>query len=94
MSDLKRKLGEEELKGISGGREGKFTDISQCPPRTRNMMNDFPDDYGHRRSCPYCDSSDVESRFLFVPAWEAVFEGQECRRCGRAWRTKGHGICL
>ena len=44
MSDVKQKLSEEELKGISGGNEGKFTDISQCPPGTRDMKNDFPDD--------------------------------------------------
>ncbi len=92
MSDVKQKLSEEELKGISGGNEGKFTDISQCPPGTRDMKNDFPDDEGYKKKCPYCDSGDVEDRFLFVPAWEAVFEGQECRKCGRAWRTKGHGI--
>ncbi len=85
-------LSDDMLKKVNGGNEGVFTDISQCPPGTRNMNNDFPDDEGYTKRCPYCDSPSVEDRFLFVPAWQAVFEGQECRGCGRAWRTKGHGI--
>lgn len=87
-----KKLSDIELGEVSGGKEGKFTDIAQCPPGTRDMKNDFPDDEGKQKRCPYCDSKDIHERFLFVPMWEAVFEGQECSKCGRAWRTRGKGI--
>ena len=94
MADINKKLGDDALEAVSGGKEGKFSDVSQCPPGTRECKNpeDYPGEEGHHKHCPYCGSNEINDRFLFVPDWQACFEGQECRKCGKAWRTKGHGI--
>ena len=88
------RLSDEELKNVNGGSEGHFTNIYQCPPETRacNDPSEWPEDKGVNRHCPYCGSSAVHDRFLFVPDWQACFEGQECDSCDKAWRTHSRGI--
>ena len=92
MAKEMNKLGDEALESVSGGREGKFTDISQCPPGTREIKNELPYNEGHHKHCPFCGSNEVQDRFLFYYDLQAVYPGQECNKCGKYWPTKQHGI--
>ena len=80
------KVSSEVLETISGGVEGDYTSISQCPPGTIDMKGEIPENLGTQKSCPHCGSKYISDTALFVSAWANVVDGQVCEDCGAIWR--------
>ena len=95
MSEEMKKLDNEDLESISGGKHHHSYEIREsladCPPGTIEVKNDvLRNTHEKKKHCQgdNCDSTDLSDVDLYIVDTQRLVSGQKCNKCGAMWITK------
>ena len=94
MSEEMKKLDNEELESISGGKHHSYEireSIADCPPGTIEVKNDVLRNTHEKKSkcqADGCDSTDLSTVDLYIVDTKRLVQGQKCNKCGAMWIIK------
>ncbi len=83
MSDEFRKMDENEMSDVSGGKHHHRHE--EQPAGSIEMKENLPHESHKKKHCPKCGSNEVKGAKFYFSETKRLHDGQYCDKCGAKW---------